>query len=80
MEKNGNKKESMMDVEVKEQIAGLLEAIEHTGDESEQLQAALTVCTLLVMRFTDSSYAAIGALEIMKKGVMEFGKEIYSHE
>lgn len=71
-------KEKGMNVEVKEQISDLIEAIEHSGDEEEQIQTALAVSTLLVIRFTDSSYAAIGACEVMKKGVMSFGKEIYS--
>ena len=71
-------KEGSVNVEVREQISDLIEAIEHSGDESEQLQNALTVSTMLVVRFTDSSYAAIGACEVMKEGVMSFGEELYS--
>ena len=71
-------KESRINVEVRAQTSDLIEAIEHSGDADEQLSTALTVCTILVMRFTGSSYAAIGSFEVMKKGVMEFGKEFYS--
>lgn len=69
--------ERMMNVEVREQISNVIEAIEHT-EADEQMSTALTVCTLLVIRFTDNSYAAIGAFEIMKKGVMEAVKKLYS--
>ena len=71
-------KENMVDVEVREQISNLVQAIEHSGDEEEQLRTVLTVSTILVIRFTDSSYAAIGAFEVMKKGIMMMGKELYS--
>ena len=70
--------ESRINVEVREQTSDLVEAIEHSGDADEQLSTALTVCTLLVIRFTGSSYAAIGAFDVMKKGVMDYGKELYS--
>ena len=71
-------KEGSVNVEVREQISDLIEAIEHSGDESEQLQNALTVSTMLVIRFTDNSYSAIGAFEVMKKGIMSLRKELYS--
>jgi len=66
-----------LDVEAKEQISNLMEAIEHVESKEEQTRTALTVSTVLVARFAGSLYAAIGACEAIKKALMELGKELY---